>query len=138
MTLTSGQVAVVVDASAMVEVLIGNERWQDRLADWQAAGAVILAPAHFRVEIANALLRGVGLEPADAIARVRLLFAAGVDVADRGLSGAFDAVELADRHRLTVYDAAYLSLALDIDGELATEDKALIRAASAEGVRITA
>ena len=62
------------------------------------------------------------------------MFAAGVDVADRGLPGVFDALELADRHGLTVYDAAYLQLALEIDGELATLDRASARAALAEGV----
>jgi predicted nucleic acid-binding protein len=35
---------------------------------------------------------------------------------------------------LTVYDATYLWLAVDVDGELATFDRALVRAAQAEGV----
>ena len=41
---------------------------------------------------------------------------------------------LAERHRLSVYDATYLWLAIDIDGELATRDRALARAALAEEV----
>ncbi len=40
----------------------------------------------------------------------------------------------ADRHRLSVYDATYLWLAIDVDGELATFDRDLARAAAAEGV----
>ena len=64
------------------------------------------------------------------------LFAAGVEVADRGLPGVFDAVELAARHGLTVYDAVYLQLVLELDGELATLDRALARAARAEGVPV--
>jgi predicted nucleic acid-binding protein len=39
---------------------------------------------------------------------------------------------------LTVYDAAYLDLAIDVDGELATLDRALRAAAEAEGVPIVA
>ena len=35
---------------------------------------------------------------------------------------------------LSVYDATYLWLAIDIDGELATYDADLARAAEAEGV----
>ena len=41
---------------------------------------------------------------------------------------------LAERHRLSVYDATYLWLAIDVDGELATFDRALATAAEAEGV----
>ncbi len=138
MTFTPPAAAVVVDASVMVEVLTGNATWQDRLATWQERGALLLAPPHFRLETTNALLRSVRLEPPDIMGRVQALFLAGVDIADRGLPGVFDALELADRHGLTVYDAAYLSLVLDIDGELATQDKALIKAARTEGVTVIA
>lgn len=62
------------------------------------------------------------------------LFRTGFQVADRGLGGLEGSVELADRHGLTVYDAAYLDLALDVDGELATLDGELRKAAEAEGV----
>lgn len=41
---------------------------------------------------------------------------------------------LAEKHTLTVYDASYLELALRCGVPLATKDKALIRAAQAEGV----
>jgi predicted nucleic acid-binding protein len=41
---------------------------------------------------------------------------------------------LARAHRLTVYDAAYLELALRIDAPLATLDKKLVAAARAAGV----
>jgi predicted nucleic acid-binding protein len=43
---------------------------------------------------------------------------------------------LARRHRLTVYDAAYLELALREDLPLATLDAALARAAQAEAVKL--
>jgi predicted nucleic acid-binding protein len=128
--------AVVVDASAMVEVLIGDEMWTARLADWQDTGTQILAPPHFRSEVANALLVGLGFAPSDVIGRLQQLFQAGIDIADRGLVGLFDAIELAHRHRLSVYDAAYLSLVLDVDGELATEDRALATATLKEGVAV--
>jgi predicted nucleic acid-binding protein len=61
----------------------------------------------------------------------------GAETTDRGLPGLFGAIELADRHRLTVYDALYLDLALDVDGELATLDRDLIRAALREGLAVT-
>jgi predicted nucleic acid-binding protein len=37
-----------------------------------------------------------------------------------------------------VYDAAYLYLAMDVDGELATRDRDLIAAAAAEGIEVVA
>lgn len=43
---------------------------------------------------------------------------------------------LARRHRLTVYDAAYLDVALRRSAPLATLDEALARAAVAEGVAL--
>jgi predicted nucleic acid-binding protein len=49
-----------------------------------------------------------------------------------------DALGLADRHRLTVHDSLYLQLAADVGGELATLDRDLVRAASAEGVLVVA
>jgi predicted nucleic acid-binding protein len=45
-----------------------------------------------------------------------------------------DLLELARRHRLTFYDAAYLELARRLRAPLATIDSALVRAAAAEGV----
>ncbi|MDR4308511.1 type II toxin-antitoxin system VapC family toxin [Chelatococcus sambhunathii] len=43
-------------------------------------------------------------------------------------------LRLARRHRLTVYDAAYLELAVRLGSPLATLDDALARAAAGEGV----
>lgn len=43
-------------------------------------------------------------------------------------------LEIARRHRLTVYDAAYLELALRMGAPLATLDGALLSAAKATGV----
>ena len=49
-------------------------------------------------------------------------------------AGVEDALGLAAEHSLSVYDAMYLALALDVDGELATIDGKLARAAVAAGV----
>lgn len=45
-------------------------------------------------------------------------------------------LSLAERHKLTVYDAAYLELALRLGAPLATFDAALAEAARAEGVHV--
>ena len=52
--------------------------------------------------------------------------------------GSSRVMALARRHRLTAYDASYLDLALRTDGPLATLDRTLARAATAEGVPLLA
>lgn len=136
MSLTRAIPVVVADASAVVETIGGEPVWEERVRRWRSEGVMILAPVNLRTEVANALLLGVGLDASDVIGRMRHVFEAGLDVADRGLVGVFDAIELAARHGLTVYDAAYLALALEVDGELATTDRALAAAALAEGVSV--
>lgn len=130
------QEAIVVDASAAMALLGGNEVWLQRWQAWIEAGTMILAPSHFPAEVANALLRGAQLPAMDAAARLERLDAAGIETADRALPGLLGAVELADRHRLTVYDALYLDLALDVEAGIATLDRDLATAAAAEGVTV--
>ncbi len=135
MTFFEGPRAIVVDASVAVDVIDGVAGWPDRWQVWRVADAQLLAPHHLRLEVANAFLRGTRREPgARVIRRVQLLFETGVDLVDRGLPGLLETVELAERHGLTVYDAAYLQLALDCDAEIATQDPALGKAAAAEGL----
>lgn len=95
---------------------------------------MILVPAHFGHEVANALLRSARVGAPETITMLGRLFRTGLAIADRGLGGLEGSVALADQHGLTVYDAAYLDLALDVDAELATLDRPLRAAAEAEGV----
>jgi predicted nucleic acid-binding protein len=126
---------VVVDASVAVDVLLdADPPLSDRWEAWLEGHRSVLTPAYFWPEVANALLRGRRLAVADVDALLTLLSTAGIEVADRGPRGIRGSLPLAERHGLTVYDAAYLWLAIDIDAELATKDRALIRAAKAEDV----
>jgi predicted nucleic acid-binding protein len=136
MTFSVGQPAVVVDASAALATLGGEASWSDRWRTWIEADALILAPAHFAAEVANALPRSVKLEALDVANRLERLFGLGLEQVDRGLRGLVGAVELADRHGLSVYDAIYIDLALDVDAELATLDRDLAAAARSEGLAV--
>ena len=138
MTLQHGLRAIVVDASVAVDVVSETGDWSSRVQEWIEQDALLLAPPQFRLEVANALLKGQRLAPAMIAIWLERLFATGVDIADRGLDGLIESVVLADRHRLTVYDAAYLQLALDCEAEIATQDRALGRAAAAEGLVVHA
>ncbi len=134
--LTVGQRALVVDASVAVRFAEADPQWLARWSDWIDEGAMLLAPAHFGHEVANALLYSARLDPLAATAMVDRLYAVGLEVADRGLAGLLRSIQLGSQHSLTVYDAAYLDLAIDVDGQLATLDRALARAATAEGVEV--
>ena len=104
---------------------------------WAASASLLLAPPLLWSETANALLLGHVLPAADVAARLRMLRRAGIEVADRGSDGLDAAIVLAERHQLFDHDATYLWLAIDVDGELATFDRALAAAAVAEGIPLT-
>jgi predicted nucleic acid-binding protein len=138
MTFSAPPAPVVVDASFAVEALLEGGPSLDRWVEWIRDGRMRLVPTHFWAELANALLLGRRFEPGRAALTVGAAARAGIETADRGLAGIADALDLASRHRLTVYDALYLQLAADVDGELATLDRDLARAARAEGVGVVA
>jgi predicted nucleic acid-binding protein len=138
MTFQQGLRAIVVDASVAVDVVSESGGWSARVQQWIEQDALLLAPPEFRHEVANAFLKGQRQAPAIIAIRLQRLFDTGVDIADRGLDGLIESVVLADKHRLTVYDAAYLQLALDCEAEIATQDQALGRAAAAEGLVVHA
>jgi predicted nucleic acid-binding protein len=119
---------IVVDASALVEVLLGTDRGLragDRLF---AAGEPLGAPHVVDVEVLHALR---GLE------RRRELQPSRAELAVSDL-GALRIVRLAHgpllgrawelRHALTAYDALYVALAEGLDAPLWTADAKLARA----------
>jgi predicted nucleic acid-binding protein len=136
MNLTFGPAAVVVDASAAIQAVMDQVPWPRRWAAWAETDTLLLAPAHFPVEVANGLLKGSAGVPGHVSAKLQTIARSGVDVTDRGWHGLMQAVDLATKHRLTVYDALYLQLAIDIEAPLATLDRALAAAARDEGVEV--
>ncbi len=78
-------------------------------------------------EIANALVRGLRVSADDAAA----VIAALDDICPRittSLADLVAAAALAERHGLTVYDAAYAAVAIARRAQLATMDRALLEA----------
>ena len=97
-------------------------------------------PGLWKLEVANILEMGVRRGRHDAafrnstLADLALLPIRVDSETDRQAWGA--TLQLAERHRLTLYDAAYLELALRRGLPLATLDAELRRAAQAEGVAV--
>ena len=97
-------------------------------------------PSLWRIEVANVLEMGVRRNRFDAsfqskaLADLSLLQISIDPETDRQAWSATS--RLASLHRLTLYDAAYLELALRRALPLATFDRELRAAASAEGVKL--
>lgn len=112
-----------------------SEMVADRLLD---EGAIV--PVHWVAEIANGFAMAVrrGRMSAEyrsgALDRLKnMSIEVDKDSAKRLWT---DTQLLCDKHKLTAYDASYLEMALRLRLPLASLDKALVRAAHAEGVSI--
>ena len=137
MSISIAPVPVIVDASVAVDLAIGERvDTPDAVRAWIAEGRMLLAPAAAWTEIGHAILRRLDGDAIRATRRLEQVEATGLETADRGPAGVRSAMVLAERHGLSVYDASYLWLAIDVDGELATHDRDLARAALAEGVTL--
>ena len=135
MTFSIAPAPVVIDASVAVDLALGDRPDLPAvLRRWITEDRMLLAPAVYWTEVGHALLRGSGRDSIGAARRLGSLESIGLQTADRGAPGVRMALSLAERHGLSVYDATYLWLAIDSDGELATFDRDLARAAAAEGV----
>lgn len=130
----------VTDASITLSWCFEDEAtpWTDSLLDLLRNGDSILAPAHWPTEVSNALLMAVRrqrIPPERPPLFWDQLALLPVEV-EPPLSPnqAKVVLLLSERHGLTVYDAAYLELAVRKGLALATTDNALLRAAPSEGV----
>ena len=107
-------------------------------AQVDADGAVV--PNLWRLEIANALLiaeRRGRLDKPGVAQRLELLAALPIAIdSDTDAHAWNDTMLLARAERLTLYDAAYLELAIRRDVELASLDRDLRRAARKMGVTV--
>ena len=133
--------SLVLDSSAALAWIYGDETTEPirRLFDLVAdEGAVV--PALWRLEVANSLTVAVRRGRIDSSFRRAAL--GDLEVLDittdqRTDSSAWsETLNLADRFRLTVYDAAYLELAQRRGLPLATLDDELGTAAAALGLRL--
>lgn len=116
----------VVDASAIVALLF-NELTREEIVQ-RVRGATLHAPSLIRFEVANACLKKMRAAPAE---RRALLDAFSLIDELRILSKTVDlvdAIALAERTKLTLYDASYLWLARALNVELVTLDDKLVRA----------
>ena len=118
--------------------IFGQISQSDLLDALPSAG--IAVPEIFLAETVNVLLRQQRQRRGDGGVfdrQVEMLRGLPLEVDQQTLAGIFSKLlPLARRHRLSLFDAAYLELAIRLGQPLATFDAALVRAAKAESVTI--
>ncbi|MBO0912740.1 MAG: type II toxin-antitoxin system VapC family toxin [Acidobacteria bacterium] len=132
----------VIDASATLPWRFEDEAtpWTEALLDRVQGGEEVRVPAHWPLEVANTLLmarRSGRLTAAQVSEFIEDLAAFPIRM-EQPLDLAHwpPILALAQVHRLTAYDAAYLALAKRTGLPLATLDGDLRKAAQAEGLEL--
>ena len=130
---------LVIDASCGLGFLIPDEKDPLAIAALKAldSGAETHVPAHWALEVANSMRYSVPnrITEAESAALCAYVLTLPVHVDAETYRRAFsETLALAKTHGLTVYDAAYLELAMRKGATLATKDKDLAKAAKACGV----
>jgi predicted nucleic acid-binding protein len=127
---------IVVDASAILEVLLQTPAAQRVSRLLFAAGETLHAPHLIDLEIAQVLRRYVR----SAVISAERGSEALADLADFPLTRYPHSILLTRiwqmRNRLTAYDAAYVALAEALDARLVTRDRALAKAGSRVQVEV--
>jgi len=133
--------SVVLDASCTLALALDEElplpvvRVFEHIPD---TGATV--PSIWRYEVANVLLLSVRRQRIDIEsfhARLVELARLRISVDDVSTGRAWDeGAVIAQRRGLTIYDSAYLELAIRLALPLATLDRKLAQAARAEGVEV--
>ena len=134
--------ALVLDGSTTLGFLMKDEREPQALSALTAieSGTPAYAPAHWCVEVANGLItaerrkRASQAEITEALNLVRELPIIVDDETCQRVGS--ESAALARQYGLTLYDAAYLELAMRLGASLATSDHALIKAAKSAGVPV--
>jgi predicted nucleic acid-binding protein len=131
----------IVDASVGFAWVYQNQATPetDHLLHEVAAGAAVIVPALWFLEMANVLLLAQRRHRLTAIQRkaaMEKLTAMQLTVDEEGSRHAFAKTsELAEKYGLTCYDATYLELALRRSLPLASRDEALSNAAKQCGLK---
>jgi predicted nucleic acid-binding protein len=130
---------IVLDASVAISIVRSEPSApaiRRALDEWTAVGRQLLVPSHFWLEVVNPLVRRyrwVGQEVLHAIRELDVMDLTTVE-ADR--AQVLLTLDLAERHGLTSFDAAYLALAQISSADLATLDVQLATAAGARAIAL--
>lgn len=124
-----GRLKIVFDASFVIAVVLENA--PKRVFDL-VLGEELFVPGNFRSEIAAVLIRELRRGSMRSEDVQRAIDAVSAIPAVTHLPSIGAIVSLTSKHGIGAYDAAYLATAHEVDGQLATLDGVLAKAADAE------
>ena len=133
---------LVIDGSLVVSWFLDDEQSEyGQEVRSQIPGAdLVSVPAHWMLEVTNALLvaeRRRRIDPASVNHAVGILRQMPIRTdTETGEQAGRQTLELARRHALSIYDAAYLELALRLGAALGSLDEQLKAAAKDRGVKL--
>lgn len=131
---------IITDASSIGRALLPDER--DAVSEailFHLDRSTLVEPAHWSIECTGFILKAArrGRVSAEQRAGLRMALASLIEMAEIEPQGRpMQAFDLAVAHQLSVYDAAYLDLAVETGLPLLTEDKALSKAALSLGLEL--
>lgn len=123
---------VILDASVAIAVVREEPEApliRTMLRHWAVVGRTLIVPSVFWIEVVNALARGAMRSGADILRAVYELDELGIETVDFDRPHLLLTIDHVERYGLTAYDASYLAVAGRLDGEIATLDRRLARAA---------
>jgi len=128
---------VIIDASVGI-ALVRREPAEQMIRSvarrWTELDRELIVPAHFWLEVVNALSRGHRYRGLDLLRAVHELDELDLKTVDPDRPLLLLTIDHVERFGLTVYDAAYLALADIHGGDIATLDRALQVAAGARAI----
>lgn len=128
---------IVIDASVVLAWILKEPEAPEvigALDGWLDDDRPLLVPAHFWLEVINRIRREPGTNGERMLATVHRLDSFGIKTVDSSRPMLIQVIDRVERHGLTPYDAMYLALAETVDGQLATLDGALARAARTRAI----
>jgi predicted nucleic acid-binding protein len=132
---------IVIDASVGIAHLrdeVGTVAVDAALLAWSGAGASLVVPAIFWIEILNALCTRHRYTASQAAEALHQLDEIGLETIDADRAGHLLIADAVERHRMSAYDAGYLVLAQVLGAPIATLDRNLAAAAGPLGLLIGA
>lgn len=130
---------LVLDASAAIAIVRGEPEGPAAFRHVQRFAqddAIILVPDHFWLEVVNTLVRRRRAPMAEVLRAIHDLDELDVSTAEIDRPLLWTTLDLAERHGLTAYDAAYLALTIVEDATLLTLDHDLAVAAGDRAVSL--
>jgi len=128
---------VVIDASVAIARLLDEPEASEiakALARWVAEGRRLVVPSLFWLEVLNRIRRVPETTGERMIAAVHRLNSFDLETVEAAPPMLLQIIDRIERHRLTPYDAAYLVLAENVGGQLATLDRTLAAAAGSRAI----